>query len=77
MHEDQGSQIHKRNNESFSLKLIESVVSKIEEQTETSRKWLTVAIFLKWQSWMIMDYHRLSTMIMDYHVLAWTGMDWH
>ena len=34
MHEDQGSQIHKRNNKSFSLKLIESVVSKIEEQTE-------------------------------------------
>ena len=34
MHKDQGSQIHNRNNKSFSLKLIKSVVSKIEEQTE-------------------------------------------
>ena len=30
---------------------------------KTSQKWLTVAIFLKWHSWMIMDYHRLSMMI--------------
>ena len=46
MHEDQGSQIHKRNNKSFSLKLIESVVSKIEEQTEkTLIKILETPIF--------------------------------
>ena len=36
----------------------------------TSRKWLTVVIFLKWQSWMIMDDHGLSTMIMDYNGLS-------
>ena len=46
MHEDQGSQIHKRNNKSFSLKLIESVVSKIEEQTEkTEIKILETCVF--------------------------------
>ena len=46
MHKDQGSQIHKCNNESFSLKLIESVVSKIEEQTEkTYIKILEIRVF--------------------------------
>ena len=46
MHKDQGSQIHKHNNKSFSLKLIESVVSKIEEQTEkTEIKILETRVF--------------------------------
>ena len=43
----------------------------------TSRKWLTVAIFLKWQdrSVAIMDYHGLSQTITDFHRLSWTVMD--
>ena len=45
----------------------------------TSRKWLTVAIFLKWQdhSVAIMDYHGLSQTIMDYHGLSQTITDYH
>ena len=39
----------------------------------TSRKWLTVAIFLKWQdrSVAIMDYHGLSQTFTDCHGLSW------
>ena len=41
---------------------------------QTSRKWLTVAI---WLTWTIMDYHGLSWTIMDYLGLSWTIMDYH
>ena len=45
----------------------------------TSRKWLTVAIFLKWQdcSVAIMDYHGQTRTITDYHGLSWTIMDYY
>ena len=54
------------------------------KKKKTSLKWLTVAIFLKWQSWTIMewtimDYHGLSWTswtIMDYCELLWTIMDY-
>ena len=48
------------------LEIMESI-SNVKEATnlKTSRKWLTVAIFRKWQDsgvalWTIMDYHELS-----------------
>ena len=34
------------------------------KKKKTSLKWLTVAIFLKWQLWTVMDCHRLSWSIM-------------
>ena len=56
--------------------LKENICSVRDAFKKTSRKWLTVAIFLKWQSWIIMDYHEISWTIMDWHGLAWTGLDW-
>ena len=42
------------------------------KKKKTSLKWLTVAIFLKWQSWIIFVYHGLS-----WNGLSWTIMDYH
>ena len=50
--------------------------SQIPLKKETSRKWLTVAIFQKWQSWTIKDDQGLARIMKDYQRLSKTIKDY-
>ena len=51
--------------------------SQIPLKKETSRKWLTVAIFQKWQSWTIKDDQGQSRTVEDCQGLSKTIKDCH